>query len=171
MEDFKKLMAIHDIRNVCARRIRAMDLKDWDAYAAVHAEDAWSEAYSIFSPDNAPPDADGKNRVIGAQALADALRHSLTHKVPVTTVHHVHEPEIELTSDSTASAIWPMEHKGWWRNGVREEHLQAYGHYHETYRKVDGQWLIASRSITYLRMDRTAGYFDRLSTWCEQAEP
>ena len=31
--------------------------------------------------------------------------------------------------------------------------LRGYGHYHETYEKVDGQWLITSSTLTRLRED------------------
>lgn len=31
--------------------------------------------------------------------------------------------------------------------------LRGYGHYHETYRKVDGRWLIAESTLTRLRED------------------
>ncbi len=31
--------------------------------------------------------------------------------------------------------------------------LEGYGHYHETYEKVEGDWLIASSTLTRLHMD------------------
>jgi hypothetical protein len=31
--------------------------------------------------------------------------------------------------------------------------LRGYGHYHETYEKVDGQWRITSSTLTRLRED------------------
>ena len=31
--------------------------------------------------------------------------------------------------------------------------LEGYGHYHETYAKVDGEWRIASSTLTRLHMD------------------
>ena len=37
-----------------------------------------------------------------------------------------------------------------WPNGTR---LEGYGHYHETYAKVDGEWRIASSTLTRLHMD------------------
>jgi len=56
------------------------------------------------------------------------------------SVHHCHLPEIELTSATTATAIWAMmdyvEAPG--RHPI---HLKGYGHYHETYVKGDdGRW-------------------------------
>jgi hypothetical protein len=37
-----------------------------------------------------------------------------------------------------------------WPNGME---LHGYGHYHETYRKTDGGWRIASTKLTRLRSD------------------
>jgi hypothetical protein len=31
--------------------------------------------------------------------------------------------------------------------------LRGYGHYHETYEKIDGQWCITSSKLTRLRED------------------
>jgi hypothetical protein len=33
--------------------------------------------------------------------------------------------------------------------------LHAYGHYHETYEKVDGRWRIKTLTLTRLRQDWT----------------
>ena len=71
----------------------------------------------------------------------------------VVTVHHGHMPEIELTSPTTATGVWAMEDMLRWPDGSE---LHGYGHYHETYVKVDGSWRIASSTLTRLRMDFTA---------------
>jgi hypothetical protein len=71
-------------------------------------------------------------------------------------VHHAHTPEIELTSDTTATGVWAMEDMLWWTNADEmEEHLHGYGQYHEEYRSVEGHWLISYRSLTRLRVDAT----------------
>ncbi|MFC2028291.1 nuclear transport factor 2 family protein, partial [Chloroflexota bacterium] len=68
-----------------------------------------------------------------------------------TTVHHGHMPEIELTSDTTATGIWAMfdflQHSGFT--------LQGYGHYEEEYVKQEGQWKIKRLRLTRLREDIT----------------
>jgi len=70
----------------------------------------------------------------------------------VQSVHQGHMPEIELTSPTTATGIWSLEDFNRWQNG-KDTH--GYGHYHETYEKVDGQWRIKTMRLTYLRMDVT----------------
>ena len=68
----------------------------------------------------------------------------------VVTVHHGHMPEIELTSPTTATGVWAMEDMLRWPDGTE---MHGYGHYHETYVKVDGAWRIASCTLTRLRAD------------------
>ena len=70
----------------------------------------------------------------------------------VVTVHQCHTPEIDLTSATTASAIWAMEDMLRWPDGTE---LHGYGHYHETYAKLDGDWRIKRSKLTRLRMDFT----------------
>jgi hypothetical protein len=37
--------------------------------------------------------------------------------------------------------------------GAPGVNLRGYGHYHETYEKIDGQWRITSSKLTRLRED------------------
>ena len=57
------------------------------------------------------------------------------------------------TGDPTATGIWAMEDRLWWSVDGRERRLHGWGHYHERYRKVDGQWLIAYRRLERIRVD------------------
>jgi len=75
----------------------------------------------------------------------------------VTTCHHGHMPEIELTSATTATGIWAMEDHLWFSEGhpLGIAQLHGYGHYHETYEKVGDRWYIKSLVLTRLRVDAT----------------
>ena len=68
------------------------------------------------------------------------------------TVHHGHMPEIELTSPTTATGIWALQDVILWPDGGR---MHGYGHYHETYERIDGQWRIRSSTLTRLHMELT----------------
>lgn len=137
MDTIEKLLALDEIHQIKARRCRCVDEKDWVGYAACHTPDAVSYALS-------PP-------TVGAEAMAKQLEAQIAHK---TTVHHVHSPEIEFTSETTAKGIWAMEDMLWWEEGDQQRWSHGYGHYHETYEKRDGRWLIASRSLTRIRVDQ-----------------
>ncbi len=170
-----------------------MDTKDWDSYAAFHTDDVVSDSWrsrgaaqpaggrpSSGQPASGQPSSrPGSDApVTGGAALTAAIRATLDGERPVTSVHHGHTPEIELTSDTTARGVWAMEDRLWWRrDGAHggagddggsggdtagtEEWLHGYGHYHEEYRKVGGRWLISYRALTRLRVDASPGFYDR----------
>jgi hypothetical protein len=72
------------------------------------------------------------------------------------TVHHVHAPEIELTSATTARGIWALNDVV---RLVPALTLRGYGHYHETYQKIDGRWRIKTSKLTRVREDVTMPMF------------
>lgn len=91
--------------------------------------------------------------VIGADAIVEAASKPM---VGCVSVHHGHCPEIEITSDTTATGIWAMEDMLCWgeespRAGAW---LHGFGHYFETYEKVEGRWLITSLKLKRLRVTR-----------------
>lgn len=159
----EQLLAIEEIKRVFALRLRCMDEKRWEVYPTLHTADVVSETWGGLPGDKQPQTGDTSNRVVGAEKLATAIRTMLGGPTVVTTVHHGHAPEIELTSDTTARGVWAMEDKLWWTNGDHEEHLHGYGHYHEEYRFEDGRWLISYRRLSRLREDVTPGFFDFLT--------
>jgi uncharacterized protein (TIGR02246 family) len=127
---------IEAIKQLKARYFRTMDNKDWAAMRQVFTDDVVMDTT-----------ASGGNVVTGADDIMVFLRDVIGD---VVTVHHGHMPEIELTSATTASGVWAMEDMLRWPDG-RE--LHGYGHYLETYEKVDGAWRIKSLTLTRLRTD------------------
>ncbi|VTR09607.1 Bile acid 7-alpha dehydratase [Clostridioides difficile] len=157
----ERLEAIESIKRVFARRLRCLDEKEWDVYPTLHTEDVVSETWADASEDRRPSTDGVSNRVVGRDRLRDTISSLLDGDVKITTVHHAHTPEIELLSDTTARGTWAMEDHLWWHNGNVEEHLHGFGHYHEEYRKVDGEWLISYRSLSRIRVDKTPGFDER----------
>ena len=155
-----QLMAIEEIKRTFCARLRCMDNKQWEIYPTLHTDDVVSETWGGLPADKQPKTGDTSNRIVGKDKLTAAISSFLDGDVKVTTVHHGHMPEIELTSDTTARVIWAMEDKLWWTNGDHEEHLHGYGHYHEEYRKVEGKWLISYRTLTRLRETATPNFYD-----------
>ena len=93
------------------------------------------------------PPTSGGGVVQGADEFMTFLRDAIGD---VVTVHHGHMPEIEVTSPTTATGVWAMEDMLRWPNGME---MHGYGHYHETYEKIDGQWRIKTTTLTRLRVD------------------
>jgi hypothetical protein len=68
------------------------------------------------------------------------------------TVHHGHMPEIEITSPSTAAGVRALQDVIMWPDGT---HMQGYGHNHEIYELVGGEWKIKSSTLTRLHIHVT----------------
>jgi uncharacterized protein (TIGR02246 family) len=126
------------IKQLKARYCRTMDTKDWAAMRAVFADDVEMDTTDA-----------GGGVMNGADEFMAFLRETLAD---VVTVHQCHTPEIDITSTNAASAIWAMEDMLRWPDGTE---LHGYGHYHETYAKLDGAWHIKRSVLTRLRTDFT----------------
>ena len=142
----ERLEAIEAIKQLKARYFRCMDTKDWDGFADQFAPDAVMDVSGEMG-DGADPEVGiiRNNREIAAfvrGAVGDVL-----------TVHHGHMPEIEITSNTTARGVWSMGDMLRWPEGAPMHEMHGYGHYHETYEKVDGRWRIKTLKLTRLRID------------------
>jgi uncharacterized protein (TIGR02246 family) len=127
---------VEAIRQLKARYFRTMDAKDWDAMRQVFTDDV------VIDTSEA-----GGDVVRGADEFMTFLQEALRGAV---TVHQGHMPEIDLTSETTATGIWALNDIVIWPNGVR---LDGYGHYHETYEKGADGWRIKSSKLTRLHTD------------------
>lgn len=130
------LVEIEAIKQLKARYCRLLDTKDWSAWRTLFADDFVSDTTQA-----------GGKRIEGADEFVAFTRKSLRDQA---TVHQVHAPpEIELTSATAArGGVWALEDVVRFGPGVN---LRGYGHYHETYEKIDGQWRFASSTLTRLR--------------------
>ena len=141
LSDLERLIAIEEIRQLKARRIRALDTKDWATYEALHAPDHVSEN-------------EGERRWEGAKANTARLAEIQKDKV---SCHHVHSAEINLLSPKSATGIWAMEDWIWWKQGEEDHWMHGFGFYHETYEKRDGRWVFTSRRLKRLKVETSPG--------------
>jgi hypothetical protein len=66
----------------------------------------------------------------------------------------LHGPEIHLDSTSSARAVWPFADIIDERGSEDTQLVRhGFGHYHETYIKVQGAWRISTMRITRLRVE------------------
>ncbi len=151
MNDTQALHDIEAIKQLKARYCRLLDAKDWTAWREIFTDDFVSDT----------TEAGGK-LVTGADDFITMVRKFLG-KPKQVTVHQVHAPEIELTSSTTARGVWALEDFVRFALGLN---LRGYGHYHETYEKVDGRWRIKSSKLTRLREDLVTPFFSiYISNW------
>src|SRR5438034_4834946 len=110
MDGIERLQAVEDIKQLKARYFRCMDTKDWDGFTSVFAPDARMDVTGEFSDDAAV----GRGVTTGIREIAAFVRASIAD---VTTVHHGHTLEIDVTSSTSATGNWAMEDHLWWPEG------------------------------------------------------
>ncbi|WP_202820633.1 nuclear transport factor 2 family protein [Variovorax sp. JS1663] len=138
------LLALEHIAQLKARYCRYIDTKQWEKLASVFTQDCRFEGLG-----SAPAGADVATFVKGVSARL----------APTISVHHVHQPEVVLTSASTARGVWAMEDFVEWQDGgaVKEapgaKGFRGYGHYEEEYRREGDTWKISFLRLTRLRID------------------
>jgi len=115
---------IEAITRVQAQYGRAADTKDWALLRPTVTDD--------FDCDTG---SGGRGASMGVEAFIERVGTN-----PAVTVHHALLPEIELTSPTTATGIWAVHLFAKLPDGTT---VDAYGHYHNAYEKVDGSWRLA----------------------------
>ncbi|ABQ66710.1 hypothetical protein Swit_0339 [Rhizorhabdus wittichii RW1] len=143
MDAIETLLAIEEVRAVKARYFRCVDTKDWAGFAALFAEDA------LFDISDDVPGGVIRGRAAIVEAASTPLARC-------RTVHHGHCPEVEILSPTEARAIWAMEDILRWDDDDPDaplRRLHGFGHYHESYEKRDGRWLITAMKLTRLIVD------------------
>jgi len=146
MDGIEKLLAMEAIRQTKARYFYGVDKRDWVLFASVFTGDV-----EMIVPEQAGHPQQvvrGRDNVI--KLVSDAM-------APVTTMHFGHTPIIEFTSATSASVIWAMEDHLWknpdFPDAIPCNYAHGCGHYLETYKLLDGEWLISHIELTRLRMD------------------
>lgn len=143
MDRLDRLEAIEAIRCVKARYFRLIDTKQWD------------DLPDLFAPDLKIVSPDGRIWLEGGEAYAKSLAFGLAE---ATSCHQGFTAEIAVLDADRARAVWAMQDVIEWADRHPREGWKAItgrGHYHETYRREQGQWRIATLALTRLRLDIT----------------
>jgi hypothetical protein len=122
------LVDIELIKRVKYRYLRCLDQKLWAELAEVLTEDAVA-TYS-----------GGAYTFTGRDEIVDFLQRNMGAET-FHSSHRVHQPEIDLTSATTATAVWAMDDvvvMTDWNLTVR-----GAAFYTDEYRKDDGKWRLA----------------------------
>ena len=143
MDRLDRLEAIEAIRLLKARYFRLIDTKEWLLLPRLFTRDL-----KIVTPD-------GKVWMEGGDKYSASLKYGLTDAV---SCHQGLTGEIEIFDADSAAAIWAMQDFITWADRHPREGWKAIvgrGHYHETYHRADGEWRIATLSLTRLSLDIT----------------
>jgi hypothetical protein len=121
------LVELEAIKRLKYRYVRALDQKQWE------------ELGSCLLPDATAAYGGGAYSFAGRDEILQFLRDSLGPTM--ITMHQVHQPELELTSPTTATGSWALEDRV-----IMTDHkltLRGAAYYSDRYTKIDGQWKIA----------------------------
>jgi hypothetical protein len=145
MDPLDRLVAIEAIKQLKARYYRFLDLKDWEAFETVFAPDA---VMDMRNPDRILAEEEGLYR--GAAVIRAFAEKAIAGG---RTIDHAFMPEIEITSETTATGIWAQEDRVRWPEGHPNRSLHGFGWEHETYEKVGGEWKISSTKLVRLHTE------------------
>ena len=123
------LQEIEAIKRLKYKYLRCLDQKRWAELAKCFTKDATS-AYS-----------GGKFSFEGRDAIMEFLESAMGADSFLSS-HTVHHPEIEITSETTATGVWALH------DTVIETSanimIRGAAFYEDEYVKVDGEWKIQS---------------------------
>lgn len=151
MNEVERLCAIEEIRQLKARYFRGVDSADGDLVRGILAEDCVLDYTGCCTdPESGRDFLPAMNVVLRGRDnwASDGLA-----KAGIVSVHQGHNCEIELTSDTTATAIWSMTDRLYMPAGAPFALMTGYGYYHESYEKIDGMWKVKTIRITRIRVE------------------
>lgn len=143
----ERLVIVEALTTLKARYCRMVDTKDWAGFEAVFAPDATLDFRGAATT------SINDGALCGASQIVEAIRAATAG---MTTVHQCHTPEVEITSPTTASAIWHMTDMLRWPEGSPVRARSGHGYYHETYALIDGAWKITSTRLERLLNEEAA---------------
>jgi bile-acid 7alpha-dehydratase len=123
---------IEAIKKLKAKYFRCVDKKLWEEMETVLTEDAVAD-YGM-----------GIELLQGRQAIIEFLKKNLARDSMIS-VHQGHNPEIEITSDTTARGVWVLNDRLIIQTIAT---LNGWRYYEDEYVKLNGEWKKKSTKIT-----------------------
>jgi bile-acid 7alpha-dehydratase len=128
----KRFEDVEAIKRLKHKYFRCLDQKRWEELGECFTEDAVSSYHG------------GRYKFVGRDKILEFLSKSLTSRR--IGMHQGHHPEIDLTSDATATGIWEAE--AYLIDLKENTSLHEVTFYQDEYVKVNGQWKIKSTGYT-----------------------
>jgi hypothetical protein len=149
MDTLEQLAAIEEIKQAKARYFRGVDTNDAELVRSILADDCVLDYRGCCTDP-----ATGRDYL---PAMNIVMRGSASWTSGglsgIVSVHHGHNGEITVTSDTTASAIWPMTDRLFMPAGAPFAVMTGWGYYRETYEKTGGGWKIKTLRIERIRVE------------------
>ncbi|HVO27305.1 MAG TPA: nuclear transport factor 2 family protein [Candidatus Margulisiibacteriota bacterium] len=133
------LQEIEAIKRLKYRYLRCLDEKRWEEMTECFTADATS-AYG-----------DGDYSFAGRDQIVQFLREALGSP-SIISAHRVQQPEIDLTSATTATGVWALDDTV--MHTESKSIIRGAAFYHDEYVKIGGQWKIKSTGYQRLFEER-----------------
>jgi hypothetical protein len=139
------LVDILEIQGLKARYIRLADSKSWKELRKVFADDFHCQVKG--APRMSPNDPD----IYEVHGADEFIANASKMVAGIQAMHQLSLPEIAITSGTTATGIWALH------DYLVAPHciLRGWGHYHDDYIKIDGDWKIQNSVVTRIRVEET----------------
>jgi len=124
----QQLEDIEAIKRLRHKYFRCLDGKLWDEMEDCFADDVKTAYFN------------GEIRTNGKAEIMQFFRGGLGESL--RAIHHGHQPEIDLTSNTEATGIWCLHNYLIEQNSNTRQIVG--GIYHDEYVKIDGKWKIKS---------------------------
>jgi len=161
-----QLLAIEAIKRVKNKYAYAADHHRWDDFVSVFAHDAVFDE-SDFPAARQPSTNERVSDTISSYlaAMASGVEWPIVGREAIyaqhvdlpadhTMVHHLLNPDVDLTSDTTATALFRFESHHWFPEGLPVQYMHNFGAYHETYVRLDdGHWYIQTLKLERRRVE------------------
>lgn len=145
LSDVSRLVVIEEIRALKARYLRLLDTQQWDDLVALFV-----------------PDARFRLAAFGDPVVFNSTAEWIGYVTPLldggTTVHQVHQGEIDVIDQDTASAKWAMTDYVIPAASSGRPSFYGHGHYTEQYRRVEGSWRIVDLALSRLMLNSPGNF-------------
>ena len=143
MNALDRLISVEEIKQLKAKYFLGYDTKNWTLWR----DEVWAPQGRLEVPEI--------DMVIEPREAM--IEWVIAQSHGQSSVHHGYTPMIEITGSTSATGVWAMEDR-LYRTGDNPSHgdvvyIHGFGHYHETYVKLDVGWRIASTRLTRLRVN------------------
>jgi len=125
----RRLEDIEAIKRLKYKYFHTLDHKQWDQMAECFAEDAVTHYH------------DGEYQQKGVYQIMKFIQRGLA-RYHFFGFHQGHNPEIDITSDTTARGTWALHN--YMIDTQEDKNLLICAFYHDEYVKAEGEWKIKS---------------------------
>ena len=161
-----ELLAIEAIKRVKSRYASSADRHDWEQFASVFTLDAVFDESDFPTPMRPFTQERVSDDIVSyLEAFASGVEWPLIGRDAILAqhagvspdhmmVHHLLNPEIDVTSETSAAAMFRFESHHWFPQGGPVQYMHNFGAYHETYVKLDdGRWYIETLKLERRRVE------------------